>query len=433
MVKKIQKHLPGLIVLSIVLAPEVNYFYDLPVPLRFEDILIILGLCAVAGFLKGTNGSIIRKRRIPRLFLVLGFSGLIGLCVGSIFLDYPIIMRDFFFLPQILKYTIIYWLFLKLVTTYDAEKSLFSYCGFSALLCAIIGVAQYWNLLSINVWLTPLYESHELLLSQMVNQIDTMNFRVPGTMGNPNYYGYILAWLTCWILSFKIYSPDKFKAIICTGILSLIALSVLLTQSRSTFFIFGIIFIMTIIFSRYMKSSSKILLILLVVVAVSSLFYLAETSYMTKRDFGARLSFDSESFKRSLHGRVRDLVKPIEIALESPFIIPFGQGPSKAVLRSDSHNGYTWMMQRFGLLGLWAYLSILFFLSVQAYRTKGLKTNWPTGFVSFSVFLCCGVWFIADFAGNIFKEPRLMSLNMVSAGWFVAHLNGYYFENRKMN
>lgn len=428
----LKEHYPGFILLCIILMPEFNSIgVDLQ-PMRAEDFFVLLGFFAVLLFLPTSKSRMAGTRRIPALFCFLGAAGICGLSIGYIVLGEPSVFRDIMFLPQIAKYILIYWLFLRLMTSQQAEINLFKYICISSFACAIVGVAQYWNIFSINEWLTPLYfneENDELSLSQMVYEL--MNFRVPGTIGNPNYYGYFLAWHAAWLIAYCMYSDKKNVKIICGGLLAIIAIAALLVQSRSTILIFAAMIIVVLSGRKSIRLRTKVSLIVMITVVVLMVINLVTSSSMSERTFGTRLHLNSPSTKISYEGRVRDLVVPIENALENPVILPFGQGPSKAVLRTDSHNGFTWILQRFGAVGLCLYLAILGVLLSNAKKANVRAVHWFTHFVALSVFLSCWVWLIADMTGNVFKEPRLMSLNMLSAGWLYAHLNRCFIESKE--
>ena len=87
------------------------------------------------------------------------------------------------------------------------------------------------------------------------------------------------------------------------------------------------------------------------------------------------------------------------------------------MLRTDSHNGFTWMMRRTGIFGLFVYLNLIVTIMRRGYWLHGKSQDEISIRVSMATCLIAWAWIIAEMAGNVFKDPQLMLLIMISAGW----------------
>jgi O-antigen ligase len=287
--------------------------------------------------------------------------------------------------------------------------------------CAAIGIAQYWNLLGINSWLTPLYASEQEVREIMMRLRGGYSLRISGTAGgNANIWGFFLLWHSAFVLaSYRGAGKDESPILYLLGFL-LLALACAVTQSRSTLGILLVLVVLTIVNGinedRDGHSFDLRALVLISIIAVAS-WGLVWWIDHSERRFGNRMAFATRSTQRSVHARIRDFKYPILETFADPLSIPFGRGPSKANLRTDSHNGYTWILQRFGLLGLTLYVGVLASLLKKAYQGVKADKSGLNQVVVLFVFLGTCAWILREFASASFKLPQFMALNLFSGGW----------------
>lgn len=422
---KYLRHLPGLILLCVTLAPPLNFLPSQLAAVRVEDFLLAMaGVPALlSARLPASDDG--KSDHLPMLFLCLALTGLSGMLVGLVGFDQPSGLRDLLLVPQIGKYLLMYLLTKRLLAFRGIADVTECYVLVCAVLASFVGMAQYWNLLKVNRWLTPLYYKGQDL--EIILRNPGMNWRVPGTAGNPNVYGAVLVWLTSLVLARYRHTASSRRAGTLLAVILLLAFAIALTQSRSTLGLLATVWVLTVLKGprresegHFLSSRSAILVIALVVGALGMLRWI-ETS---EQGFGSRLGLSTASTQGSFYARVRDLVRPVLEAPDTPLAIPFGTGPSKAWLRTDSHDGYGWVLQRFGFLGVFIYIAIQ--LAILRRAAAGLNVGEPgmdRAVVLFSFLSVCA-WMLGEFTNAIFKLPSLMVLNMFSAGWLSAALFG---------
>jgi hypothetical protein len=162
-------------------------------------------------------------------------------------------------------------------------------------------------------------------------------------------------------------------------------LSVLLTFSRLGLLCYSFC-LLSILFKKY-KNLSFFIIPLIIVTSIFIIPFLPSF----------RIS-DSDSFDSSLSARIRDFIRPFTMIFADPTSFFFGRGPLKNVIRTDSHNGFTWFWLRFGLIGLVLYLrNIAFFLR-------------QVTFLQREKYLILTTWLLFEFGNNIFKDVQSICL-----------------------
>lgn len=107
---------------------------------------------------------------------------------------------------------------------------------------------------------------------------------------------------------------------------------------------------------------------------------------------------DTESFDKSYSARLRDFKQPFTMIFADPVSFFFGRGPLKDVIRTDSHNGFSWFWLRFGLIGLVLYLRniALFLRQVKLFKSEK--------------YLILITWLLFEFGNNVFKDVQSICL-----------------------
>lgn len=412
MQKKIKNYLLPALFATIMLSPGFKILSALP-PFRIEDFIILfVFLFTILGL---TNRVLIKTPLSPITIIIylLFLSMLLSIGMSEIVYKIPITMRDLFIIPQLIKYLLIF----LLAKSLDLDEKLTKYFAYGiliiAIIMALISFCQNYNLLGVNSWLTPIYEDNEskiMALSQ-----GHYWARVSGTAINPNYFGYLLVCVIGCILGFILHKPGDKLGISILPILGFVIISSLFTLSRtvivSSFIL--VLILLFICFKYQRKGIAKITIILFFVGVICASFLI----FFKTGGIEYRYSMDNVMRTHATYkGRIRDLVNPLKKVFSSVPMFIVGQGPSKSKLRTDSHNGYTWFLQRFGMVGLVLYISLIIFPLRRAIKLYHFSNIWWQKFLSISCILVISNWAVNEMAGNIFKDIQLMSLNVLFVG-----------------
>ena len=421
---KYLKHFPGLILLCVVFSPPLKFLPSLLSAVRAEDFLLVPVAAFVLLSVRWRPPSNARRDALPALFAYLGLCGMVGMNIGVLAFRQNLIVKDLILLPQIIKYILIYVVMKRLLASAEIADTTKRYILVSAFLAALVGVAQYWNLFDVNAWFSPLYISKQELLTIMLDP--TMNWRVRGTMVNANIYGTALVWHASFALAHCTNATKRKTQVVSLLATLLLAFAIALTQSRSSLGLLVIIWTLTLFTGTRYGAKRNLLsfrAVVLVILMVLALWGLADWIETSQRGFGSRLALSTSSAQTSYKARIRDLVQPIFQTFDAPLSIPFGRGPSKTALRTDSHNGYGWILLRFGLVGLVLYLGILMTILRRAVGSLNAEAHQENRAIVLFVFLTVCVWILVEFTNANFKLPSLIALNMFSAGWLSAELS----------
>jgi O-antigen ligase len=409
-----------LLVMAIVLSPNVTIRSGLYKPRGEDFILAVVAAVWVLGLpLKRrsmepradyAHGNLILTRIVAGMFYLAAIS--IG--VGAIAYQQQVIFNDLMILPMIVRYWLVFQVGQWVVE--ETEQQVFLWALVVSLgISASIGILQHFNLLGINDWLTPLYVlDHMQIVGLQMVKLGLPGARVVGTHGDPRHYAYILVIGIGLCIAILLNLRRTAMQVMAILVLGLCLVATAFAASRTAVLSSVVVFLAAIVIQqRGFRGGVRLIGLLLVLVPVIALVSPAfESSTFQDRI----LDLDSTSFDTSLQARIRDFTMPFEQALESPILWVTGRGPSKAELRTDSHNDFGWYFNRFGLPGLLLYLSLIVYglkLSLRAWRNLDDPARRTISMAaSFSIVN----WFLFAMAENIFKDPQLMALNMLLIG-----------------
>jgi hypothetical protein len=179
-----------------ILLPEFTLSGRLPA-VRAEQLLLPYGVLVF--WVDRLRRSPYRPGFVDWVFLGLGASTLCSIIAAPLILRSRLSPRDFYELAKVALYYTFYRLARESCTkSLDAMRVLGMFLA-AGTVCTLFAVAQYFNWLGVNAWLTPLFapEPHLGVLRQ--------SGRVVGAIGNPNYLGIFCAMLalgallTYWI------------------------------------------------------------------------------------------------------------------------------------------------------------------------------------------------------------------------------------------
>lgn len=230
-------------------------------------------------------------------------------------------------------------------------------------------IAQYFNLLNFAGFVSNFLEDQ----TQFVLKYPWRRAQLFSTNGNYLSFQIVLLFI---LVSQEIAKSKFFWLFIVISLLS-----IFLTFSRLGLFCY-LLCLLSIVLKKYKNISFFV--IPLIIIASSMIIPLLSN---------IRIS-DTESFDKSYTARLRDFTQPFTMIFADPVSFFFGRGPLKDVIRSDSHNGFTWFWLRFGLTGLVLYLRniALFLRHVVLFQREK--------------YLILITWFLFEFGNNVFKDVQ---------------------------
>jgi len=169
-----------------VLLPQITLSSRLP-SVRVEQLLLPYALLLFV--VERSRGSPYRAGWIDWLFGGLAISTAISIMAAPLILHLHLSPRDFYELLKLLLYYGYFRLALSASAEGGAAERLQQTLLVAGLLCAVFAVAQYFDWLRIDAWLSPLFApEHHLTVLRLSG-------RVVGSFANPNYLGIFCAML----------------------------------------------------------------------------------------------------------------------------------------------------------------------------------------------------------------------------------------------
>jgi len=353
--------LSAVFIVLFILSPQVDWYAGA----RYSDLFVIPAFAYV----------VLSKKVIDEIVLIM-LAAAVFASISSIFYaslnGKTTSFSDYIFPIFWVRYLMVYVLFNNF--TFNIQDFIKPFI-FAQFLLVIIGIMQWNNIFSVASLIqgiSPIYDS------------SIYGFEVAGSWRrafvfstNSNYYGFLLV---IGVLPLLFY--DKNRVVNFMVFLTFIGL--LISGSRSALFSFSLI-----ILSRYRKQFYLLGVALLVMLV----YIITNSSILELR------LFSGASLITSWNARVRDLLLPLGELFADPISIPFGFGPLKDYMRTDSHNGWTWMLIRTGILGLTLYITVLRKLVNKAFnKTLQISTSLRRWYIFVPIV-------IGEFAQNIFKDP----------------------------
>lgn len=259
--------------------------------------------------------------------------GYIFLSVNESYRDYMELFRYFQFLP--------YLVVAKYLDYASFEKKLMTYIFIAASLVILVSFFQITNVGNLAPFFGGLYATAEHLDSMLYS-----SKRVIATGSDPN----VGAVITAFLLFFICFS--KYKTLVKITFLSSLLIILLFTQSRTVLIGVGIsLSILFVLFSSF-NIIIKIIIAFLTLLLIPALFNTLELEYVT---VGLQMAMDGDN--GSLNARFDNITTAIERWKESWF---FGQGPAKSSGLTIIDSEYALILQRYGSLGIFLFLSFIF-------------------------------------------------------------------------
>lgn len=362
--------LSAVFIVLFILSPQVDWYAGA----RYSDLFVVPAF-AFALLSKKTiddTGFIMFSAAVLALLSSIFYASLNGMTTS---------LSDYIFPIFWLRYIMVYVVFNSINFN---RKVFFTSLIFAQFLLVLIGILQWNNLFSVASLIqgiSPIYDS------------SIYGFEVGGSWRrafvfstNSNYYGFLLV-----IVLIPIFLYDRKRVVNLMVFITLLGLFI--AGSRSALFSFFLI-----VFGRYRKYSFLIGVGFVILFVYMMIFGSAVTELRV---------LNGESLITSLNARVRDLLGPIVALLVDPIAIPLGLGPLKDYMRTDSHNGWTWMLLRTGIIGLSLYIIVLRRLVNKAFnKSSQISTTFRRWYIFVPIV-------IGEFSQNIFKDTYSFEVYIV--------------------
>lgn len=311
-----------------------------------------------------------------------------------------VISRDYMVMPRISFY-VSALMFSSVICAkrnfYKNDLSLMYALG-AVFVC--VTLAQYYNLFGINEIVKPFAPENMERMGILVSQAGWR--RAVGTLGNPNYWGLLIAMWAC-VVSYRLFWQKRW--IYAPLLLALLG-SIFLTGSRAALVAYvgalvagGGLFLFTV----KKKPSLAIVTFFLVLAGVAimrlDLSSEIETSDRYSLDNLGTLEMRVNVWRRILHEMSQD-----------PISFVVGQGTRKGTnIVGFADNAYIKILREHGIFGLVPYLFLIGFMMRRT--LKLVKTiddgnrAWPGGLL-----LLLFAWVIFDLSADTWYGPRLMGV-----------------------
>lgn len=326
------------------------------------------------------------------------------------------VVNDYFEIYKLFKFfcfVVLFWLFFQL------KPNVFPWIATLFSLLVIFNLLHYFNLFHFNEKVMPAYSPNpqQLLYFGRNSLGGPATKRILGTMGNPNVNAIFFSIFMVYFMTFL--RLTKFHL---GKILFFVSVAMLLfTQSRTGLFAFGLVFTGYLFLVK--PSLKHILIYVLLLFFVIGLVYLSDT-YSLNYIADAKWNVQENG---SLKGRIEVWGELLKMIAEQPF---FGYGINKNYFYEHkiySENEYLLMLWRYGIPGLFFYITLLFGLTYK-FRDYILKKLSDQSIIYFLVVLLLAINALAN---NPISNPMILMIFAMITGFFLAQdFSSYNSENK---
>ena len=409
----------ALVLVLALLAPpwRLSQFPDIrpeqPVVLAFP-VLIFMAAVAAGMELPRPTLSI-----VDGLFLLYALCVFVSIIAGYLFLRVPLSYHDFMEFAKIGLYYCAFRIGMRANWQQPGIGRYAPLMLIAVIVVAAIAISQAYNLLGVNDYLSPLYIEREFILS-MVRR--TTSFRVAGTIGNPNHFGFMETMVVSFLLSAVLFCQQRLNRIALGALLSALALSlfcIFLTASRTaTVAVAGsaAFILATFLFSgRTVGLPRRLLSILLALALVIAILPFAHDRFFSVM----RSLLDPSGIGQlsTVEARVVAWRTAMEQIRTSPIV---GWGMATGNLAGPVDNDYLLLLRQFGIVGL----AVLVLLFTHVFRTAGrlaaggrnpLRTAYGRAVQGILVALA-----LYSFTAGAFENQQLMVILWILVGGLYA-------------
>ncbi len=398
----------GIMLASALLFPAFKIVEGLPSVRPEEAYVFIIAPVIVQRAVK-------KATAVDLALLLMALSIAISTFYGHFFLSSHLIPRDFLELVEIFKYWLLFRLALEVHPNEKVLQRLLACLVCSGLAVVTFSLFQFYNLLDVNSYLTPLYASPWHLKG--------VTSRVVGTESNPNTFGLMSSVLISVVLAWLIFgahdSCEKIKYAV-SEVSFLTAL--FMTQSRTAFvtLVVSTAFLLSVYLFQFRARDAirGIIVLAITLVLVSGMAYsLAPSSFPNRMQ---RILTPSQD--PAMQNRFGDWARTIKWIRASPIL---GWGPGKQYLPRIVDNEYLFILSRYGVVGLIIYLTmyVTLFLSGQKLAKSSVKTiqalarGWQATVL---------IFMISGLTMDVMHHLQSSSLFWLLAGFSLTPLESYW-------
>lgn len=340
--------LAGLVIATLLLFPAIKIADNFPV---FQFVDFLLPFITIFLFVK-------RKEIVwNRYFSILGLF-LIVILISIVFNNRLGQFRDYFELYKIIKFSLIILLFsfvsITQFTTYFVKPVFIILC--------IVNLFHYFNFFNINSLILSHFNGGIHIKTFGLNSLgQSATRRMIGLSGNPNINSIVFSFFTIVFFPSKNQNTNRYLWFV------LAIFMMFLCQSRTNLIAFVVMVIATILFAR--KHFNSIKIFSSVVIAYLASFFLAQNAYLNSL-FGTDITQNT-----SLLGRIEVWKHLWEMIKKNPII---GHGPNKEYFYDNTlyaESEYVLHTWRYGIIGLLAFLNVLFYPVLKTMENLSIKNN----------------------------------------------------------
>lgn len=405
--------------------------------LLFSGVIFVL---VNRSFMKHPLQNIVSEFKTDRImlyFLLVCLSSVISTLTGLLLVPEKAGLGDFLELYRYPLYIILYLLAKNI--SLQSIKQLIKPIFIMFVLIELLGILQFFNVLSINETLGMLYTMSERHYNMIVHQ-----HRIPSTFLNPNMYGSFLIIIISLLLGYLTYGKHSKSGmlIIYFGIF-LTLVSVILTTSRTAVITLGGVIVYWILLNL-VTNRLKIKETLVNGLSILALYLLAAFILVPQIDYlnyAATQIYDSyseneqeptESTDDPMNNKdsINSAKKSLESVssfknrydyweinfqefLESPIV---GHGPMRGNFVSFADNTYLYVLARYGIVGLLLLGGFILFTFIKTLKLIWFKEDKSRLFLTTAINLIIVGYVVMGMVSEVWYNLQSMSFIFILLG-----------------
>jgi len=352
-----------------------------------------------------------------KLFILLSFFAIISLARQVLSLS--VSPRDFMVIIRYVVYLLA--IYAGIGTGIKVKKlGILKFCVFMLIVVSVVvSFVQYFNIGGLNSIIIPIYgfeNKYEIL------QSDASWRRIIGTMGNPNYWGFMLG--ASFIVSYTMCFQRKYIHVVPA---LLLFVSIIMTGSRTALIATSVTALLGLflISGNERKLSTKKIGVILGGGVIFIMLYFTYNLF-TENYFENQDRFSTSNL-HTLDLRMQWWSEILTNMLQHPHTFFVGNGPSKLDTIRHGDNMYIRYLRDFGIFSLSIYLA-LFYQIIKKIRV--ISRDKQTRFKAFSsaLFLIFMLLLIFDMAADGWFNVRIAEILLFNYGLL---LGGWYREREE--
>jgi len=269
---------------------------------------------------------------------------------ATMFLGAPTLGRDLWELFKILYYFLLFFFVANVDWTGTDVRRLVRFTLLALGAASSFGFAQFLDVAGVNALITPYYTEGAHLYAVVAFR------RVVGTSANPNEFGAMMVLAAALSLACHLWWVERFWRWLAAAVFIMACLATALTLSRSSLVALGLVLTLILVYLYpasvgVVRAFRRYLPVLVLAGAVVALLYPYTPEHLVTR---VQVFVDLAS-DASLSGRRQIWRSQVPLWLSSPV---FGWGPAKGFQTTIVDNEWLFLLRRYGLVGVAAFLAL---------------------------------------------------------------------------